>query len=363
MTNLDLKFLLNELKNLNNGRIDKIYQNGKAIRIQVYIPTGGSFELFYEPNKMFITDYKRSASKNPGSFAMHLRKHLSGQRIIDFRQHEFDRIIKMETEKNILIFELFSKGNVIFCDKKYNILLPLETQTWKDRDVRPRKKYLYPPSIRDPFSLSKDEFRNLISSSDKELVKFLAIDMSFSGLYAEEICMRAGIEKNKICKEIKDYESIFKTIHSLLEEFGPQLVLKDEIPVDVVPFDMKIYEDLPSRRVTTFSHALDEFFSEKEAVSEEMKIEKKYDKKMQKLERIASEQKEAIEKWKRIEKESKKRGELIYEHFDLVQKIIYGIEKAKQQDLSWEEIKNSMKEEVPEIKEVREGDGRIVLNL
>lgn len=358
MTSLDLKFLLNELRNLNGGRIDKVYQKGKMIRLQVYIQTGGAFELFYEPNKIFVTDYKRTAPKYPEGFCMFLRKNLANQKIVDFRQRDFDRIIEMETEKNILIFEVFSKGNVILCDKSYNIMMPLEVQLWKDRQIIPKRKYVYPPAVKNPFTIKMPELKNLLYSSPKELVKFLATDLSLSGLYAEEICLRTGINKIKSTKDLNDNEilNLFETIHSLLKEFEPQLILEDEIPIDVVPFDMKFYEEKTSRRVTTFSHALDEFFSEKEATAEEMKIEKKYDEKMQKIQQIALEQKEAIEKWKKIEEESKRRGDFIYNNFDLIQKIISDIENHKQQGMKWDEIKKKIKHA-----EINESKGIFVL--
>lgn len=369
LSSLDLLFLLSELRFLVGGRIEKIYQKNKNIRIEVHLAEKGTFEIYYEPGKIFISEYKRKSEEVPESFCLFLRKHLSGQRIVNVRQKNFDRIIEFETEKNALIFEVFSKGNVILCDKSYKVLMPLEIQLWKDRQILPKKQYQYPPSVLNPFKIDKYNLKKMFLASEKEIVRFLATDLSFSGLYAEEICARAEIDKTKPCRNLNENEisKIHDVIQNLFKQFGPQIVLENEKPVDVVPFDMKIYEGKKFQRFTTFTHALDEFFTEREIVAKEIKEEKKFDEQVQKLERIAEEQKKAIEKWKRIEKDSREKAEAIYDNYELVQNIILSIEKAKKKGLSWKEIKEKISsEDTPEtraIKEIREDEGIIVIQI
>ncbi|MCD6477113.1 MAG: NFACT family protein, partial [Candidatus Aenigmarchaeota archaeon] len=110
---LDLMFLMNDLKEIINARIDKVFQNKKQIRIELFVPKKGTKELFFEPNKLFITKYKRKAPEKIEMFAQYARKHLKGQKIKNIKQIDFERIIEIETDKNIIIFELFSKGNII----------------------------------------------------------------------------------------------------------------------------------------------------------------------------------------------------------------------------------------------------------
>ncbi|MBR9682299.1 MAG: hypothetical protein GOV02_01365, partial [Candidatus Aenigmarchaeota archaeon] len=244
LTSLDLTFLVKELKNLVEGRIQKIYQKEKLLRVEVYQSEKGVSELVFDPNKLFISEYKRKAPLSPDAFAMFLRKRIVGQRIRKVHQHHFERIIEVETDEFILIYESFSKGNVILCDKNYLIQMPLEVQLWKDRQLLPKKPYIYPPETTDPYSLPKDQFKSLLQSNNKEIVKFLAIDMSFSGLYAEEICARAGIDKHKITSMLNDNEilNVFETMHSLLKNFAPRIIFDGDEKIDVVPFDMMIYE-------------------------------------------------------------------------------------------------------------------------
>ena len=103
MSSLDLMFLKNELKNLVGGRIQKAYQKDKEIRLEIFLPGKGTFELYFAPGRLFISEYKRVAGEAE-SFAMNLRKNISGQKIADVRQPGFERIIELETESNILIF-------------------------------------------------------------------------------------------------------------------------------------------------------------------------------------------------------------------------------------------------------------------
>lgn len=369
LSSLDLIFLLGELRFLTGGLIQKVYQDKKSLRLEIYIPEKGGFELYFEPGKIFVTDFKRKSLEYPESFCMFLRKHVQGQRIVEIRQPDFERIIEIETEKNILIFELFSKGNIILCDKMRIIMMPLEVQLWKDRQIIPKKPYQYPPSISNPFKISEYELKKMLMVSKKSIVTFLAVDLSLSGIYAEEVCSRANIEKNKVSDKLneKEMHAIHESIQNLLKNFGPQIVLDEKKPIDAVPFDMKIYEGKEIQRVTTFNHALDEFFTEKEIITKEIKEEKVAEKEVQKFQRIVGEQKEALEKWKLKEKNSRERAEAINKNFELVERILAIIQKARDQGMSWDEIRERIeKEDSPEtraIKEIREDEGIIVLEL
>lgn len=369
MTALEIKFLIPELKNLIGGFIQKIYQEEKNVRIQIYITDKGLFELFYEPNKIFITEYKRKSSEHPDAFGMALRKYLIGQKIIDIKQHGFDRIIEIKTEKNILIFELFSKGNVILCDENKNVILPLEVQIWKDRQIVPKKPYVYPPPVIDPFSLSFEEFKKIVFSNEKSIVRFLASDMSLSSVYAEEVCIRSKIDKNMICKNMNESDilKVYNSIQSLLKDFSPRIIKKDNEYIDVIPIKLNYYDDYESIEFNTLTTALDEFFTEQSIKIKEKEAEKIKEDISKKIEIKISEQISALEKYKKFEMEAKLAGELIYKNFELIQNIINGIQNARKNNISWKEIKERIKtEDTPEakaIKEIRENDGIVVVEV
>jgi len=369
LTSLDLKFLSTELKALIGGIIQKAWQEGKEVRLEIFLSGKGTFELFFEPGKIFITEYRRKAPEVPEAFAMALRKHLKGQKILNVSQPRFERIIEMETENNILIFELFSKGNVILCDKKYNIIVPLEVQVWRDRKIIPRMKYQYPPSVADPYELKIEQFYNLLRSTEKDVVRFLAVDLSFSGLYAEEICARACVDKHKLCKQLskEEIQKLFKSFHGLLSKPSPRIIFEDSKTIDVVPIEMEIYKDKRSHLFHNFTTALDEYFTHKEVAAAVVEKKAELQAEEEKLNRILKEQEAALKKWRKVERENRKKAEAIYKNFELVEKIISTLNEARKQGIGWEEIKKRIKKEKTKetraIKEIREKEGVVVLKL
>ncbi|MEM5804255.1 MAG: NFACT family protein [Candidatus Aenigmatarchaeota archaeon] len=361
LSSLDLMFLKRELSNLVGGRIQKVFQHEKEVRLEIFLSGVGTFELYFAPGRMFVTEYKRVAGEAE-AFAMNLRKNLSNQRITAVRQPGFERIIEVETESNILIFELFSKGNVILCSKDYMIIMPLEVQLWRDRQIKPRVRYVYPPAVANPFALRPADFSMKLSNSDKPVVRLLAVDLSFSGLYAEELCSRAGIEKNKHANALSSDEkkALFSAMHEMVNEFEPQIVFDDGKPVDVVPIRMKAYEGKKARVFSSFTTALDEYFTHKEAVGMELEKRAELEGELGRLQRIEAEQKEALEKWKLKERESRKKAEAIYNSFGLVQKVIDDINRSKESGMSWDEIRERLKKEV---KEIKEKECKVVLSV
>lgn len=367
MTSLDLLFAVNELRNLIGGQIQKIYQQGKAVWLDIFVPGKTSFTLRFEPGKIFVTEYRRTAPEQPESFAMFCRKHVQGQRILGVRQHGFDRIIEVETDKAMIFFEIFSKGNVIICDKAGKILMPLEIQIWKDRQILPRKQYAYPPEVVNPFQLTQLDLHERMLKTEKDLVRFLAADLSFSGLYAEEICARAQIDKNKPCKKVGGNEliALYESIHSLIKLFEPQVIKEDSKILDVVPFGMMTYINKQVEKVPTFLHALDEAYT-REAISEiDIRKTKAVSEELAKIEHIANEQRAAVEKFEKISEESKVKAEAIGRNFELTENIISALQTARSEGKGWKEIKEMAKKEpaASVVKEIQEKKGKIVLRL
>ena len=117
ITALDLKYLVKELRDsLSGGMVRKIYQYGgktKQFLFEIYVPTRGAFWLYVDNQKMFITKRKKATPQEPPSFCMFLRKHLMAKKLHDIKQHEFDRIVKVYTAENIIIFERNFFGRIL----------------------------------------------------------------------------------------------------------------------------------------------------------------------------------------------------------------------------------------------------------
>lgn len=349
----------NELAGLAGGRIQKVFQKGKQLRVEIFVSGRGTRELFFEPGKLFMTQYKREASS--GMFSQYLRKHLSGQKIVSVRQAGFERIAEIETESNTLILEMFSKGNAIFCDKSRTILMPLEAQTWKSRKIASKLQYQYPPPVNNPFEMEFPEFQKAVSESEKGAAAFLATAMNLSGKYAEEACARAGVDKSKKCGDMDSDEirKLFDSIQELPKEFKPNIVLESGKAADFAPVELNIYKDCEKKYFTEFSLALDEFFTalEKEdAMPIVSESEGRYA-------RIIETQKADLEKWDKKEKESMQKAEFVNGNIGQVQAIIDAISEGRGAKKSWDEIKSGVAERAGNISVSRilEKEGVVVV--
>jgi predicted ribosome quality control (RQC) complex YloA/Tae2 family protein len=359
-------FLVPELKErLLGGIIQKAWQQGKELRMEVFVSGKGSHELYFSPGKFFITEFKRTAPEQPGAFAMVLRKHLSGQKIADVRQHGFDRIVELETADYVLVFELFARGNVMLCDKNLQIIMPLEQHTFKDRSIRPKHQYAYPPAVSNPLTLGLEELRGLLKHGKKEVVKFLATDLSLSGLYAEELLLRAGVDKTTMTNELTGDEvaELHEQLALLASVKQPQLVSEGGKLLDVTPFPLKLYGQKESRQLTTLTGALDEFFTHGQAVAVEAGKVAGLDAERAKLEHRLAEQRAAVEKWQRIEQDSRRSARLLEQNLELVERVLTSIERARKSDIEWPEIKVRATEEEPSIVAIKEKDGKLILEL
>ena len=374
ITSLDLKFLARELrKSLANGIFRKIYQykfslDGKGTHqflFEIFVPGKGEHWLYVDKSKVFLTTYKKPTPVEPPSFCLFLRKHLNNKKILDMQQHAFDRVLEIRTNENILIFEMFSDGNVILCNKDYEIIMPLYVQKWRDRDIKPKVKYKHPPGKIDPFSVNFDYFRNFLKKSEKKLIAFLANEVGLGPVYAKEVCLRSRIDDQMEAGKLGLNETIylFKTIQSL-----ESIEVKPTIYTDFVsPFRLESLKTPVKCEKANFSEALDEFFSEQQIQTVEKSEERLVEEHKEKMGRIIEKQEEALEKWTVKKEETRTKADLIYSHYGTVESILEAINRAKSSGLSWEEIKRRISgESTPEaeaIKEIREHEGIVVVEL
>lgn len=360
MSAVDIKACIAELQSLLNGRIEKIYHQADEIRIKIY--ANGRKDLVIEAGKRIHLTKFAKVSKYPSSFAMLLRKHLEGGRIRAIKQHNFDRIILIEVErkdkKNFLIVELFSKGNVILADENMRVVMPLKPQ------LKAGEKYLFPESI------TPADIKMLTVVERREIVKLLATK-GLGGLYAEEVCLRAKIDKNKYANELskEEVERILNAIESVFDpvfkgSFKPHIVVKDGEYVDVLPVELQIYSAMEKKYFETFNEALDEFYSRQIMRAEEEEKEREEFVKLKKRLEIQLETKKKFEEELR---RYRKIGDLIYENYPAIEKILNALRALRAKKMSWDEIARIEKIQVESVDSrvavVRLGDELVKLNL
>ena len=376
MSSVDVAALVRELHpRLLDAKITKIYQHSPdEIRIGLHIFKEGRTNLVIEAGKRFhLTKNPEVAPKFPQSFPMLLRKHLTGGRITDVSQYDFDRIIEMHIQrgedKTILIIELFSRGNIVLLNSEKQIILPLKSISFRDRKVRGGEPYELPQAQISPITATQDQLKEMFAHSDADIVRTVATKMNIGGQYAEELCIRAGIEKNTPAKDIKDLSSLQNALQDVFKplstELKPQIILKDGIKIDVLPFPISLYEKNEKISFSTFNEALDEYFSsEAKKKNEAVKVVKAAkEEKTSSYEYRLQKQILALAKFREDEQKLVHKGELIYSHYQTCDGILKVINNAREKGYSWDDIKNILKtSEMPEakvIKSINPGKGLI----
>ncbi|HIP89401.1 MAG TPA: fibronectin-binding domain-containing protein [Thermococcus paralvinellae] len=342
MSSVDVKYIVEELKSLKGARIDKIYHDGSEIRIKLHKAGEGRKDLIIEAGKrIHRTSYIKEAPKMPSSFTMLLRKHLSGGFFDDIEQHDFDRIVKIRIGDYTLIAELFKKGNIVLVDKNNVIIGALRYEEFKDRAIKPRHEYKLPPARENPVEVSWERFLELIKGQDVEIVRALARKINMGGLYAEEILLRAKIDKRKKANELSEEE--LKLIFEKMKEVfnapkKPNIVYKDGAMVDVVPIELKWYENCDKRYFETFSEALDEYFGK--ITVEKAKIEKtrRLEEKKRQILITLRKQEEQMKGFEAEMKKNQELGDLIYANFTLIDSLLREFSRAVEK-LGWEGFK------------------------
>jgi len=382
LSSLDLYYLVPELRRaLAGGVFRKIYNYGKKeFRFEVLSARGDIFWLYSAPGMLFLTDYRKESPPEPTSFCMFLRKHLLGRRISDVRQHEFDRIVEIHAEDCTLILELMHPCNAILADSMMAVVMPAEIQVFRDRAVKPKMPYRYPPKPPDMTTIQAHDFARLVHASDRRLGVFLA--SVIGPFYAEEACARASLSPEKDAAALHDEETekLYHAVRSMLMERPEPAVYGNA----VAPFRLKSLRT-ECKGFQTFSEALDAFFSpavEKEQELQSAKatsdagtpvnaaapeVPKALREEAGRIARIEQQQQQAVEKYAVKKEEKREEADIIYEHYGTVQSVLEAISRAKESGMPWSELKSRIaQEQTPEaeaIKEIREHDGIVVLRL
>ena len=342
---LDYYCIIKELQLLTNARLDKIYHpSKKELLLQFYVSSKGKEILKIVAGKaLYLTTAKPTATE-PDSFCIFLRKNLMNARLKKIEQLGFERIIKFsfakEKELNLII-ELFDKGNIILVDNKNKIINCLEQQKWKDREIKKDLVYSYPKKDYNFLELKIKDLKALLKKSDLDLVRTLATQLGLGGLYSEETCLLANVDKTRIANQLteKDINAIFDSLLSLKNKaIDPRIVCKNNEILDIIPFDLKLHKDLKQEKFKTFNSALNGYFIKQEISPEE----KARSRAIQKQLVIIEKQKERISQLEKEIDENQAKAELIYSKYSLIKEILEQINTARKK-YSWQEIKEKLK--------------------
>ena len=345
LSSFDVTASVKDLQAVVGGHIDKVYHPDLDHLVLVVRTPGEekSYIHFHVGAWLYISNKGGDMPQQPSDFAMMLRKRIANARIKIVRQQGFERIAVLELEKEErfeLVLELFGDGNVILV-KDGIIVQPLTSHTWKHRDVRARKPFMYPPPVPDPARISDIDFLNIFRGSDTDLVRTLATKLNIGGRYSEEICARTGMRKNSKANETDENAAriLLETTRGFKKEVEEQgkgfIVRRSGVLEDVVPVKMNIYKDSEVAEFASFSEALEKYVSEMPARIKEDKRESTLE--LERLKRKIAQQEAAVRNLQDEGRETQIVGDFIFANYEVVAKALAESKRALAKDKAMKE--------------------------
>jgi len=421
LTSVDLRALVGELRSYEGAKVDKAYlYDDDLVRLKLRDFDRGRVEILIEVGerkRVHAADPQRvpDAPGRPPDFAKKLRNRVAGGELAGVEQYGFDRILEFHFERpdesTTVVAELFGDGNVAVLDENREVVACLETVRLKSRTVAPGSTYEFPEARVNPIALDYEAFEARMDESDTDLVRTLATQLDFGGLYAEELCTRAGVEKTRSIDDAGEFEyrALFEAIERLKGQLragklDPRVYFEDgeDDPrgddgtghpdedastddaetgdedrgrrVDVTPFPLEERASLRAERFETFDAAVDDYFHHLELESESAESSGRdrpdFEAEIAKRERIIDQQEQAIADFERQAKREREKAELLYERYGLVDEVLSTVREAREQGTPWEEIRERFEEgrergiEAAEaVADVDESEGTVTVTL
>ncbi|MFX1308324.1 MAG: ribosome rescue protein RqcH [Promethearchaeota archaeon] len=357
-SNFDVFAITKELDSiLVSGTILNIYEVEDLLILKINTNFGKKNLIIKKDSRINLTEYDYPIPNYPSQYIISLRKQLKNRKILKISQHQFDRIIIIELS-NIgeqpwkFIIELFNKGNFVLLDEKNTIIIAKKYRKFRDRDVLPKKEYNFPKSQGKNFlTLNKEEFKALFENSDVEIVRDLSRNIHISGLYSEEICHRAKIDKKVTGKNLNDenYEKLYDSFKKLRNQFlfgeiKAHIVLdRNGNQISVLPFEIEILADYDKKFFASFNEAVDKYFSKIDSEALKRPKDQKIKDQIKSQEKILKNQQDYLEELKKKKIKSYETGDLIYANFNSLENLRTVLLDAKKRGYRWEIINNKLK--------------------
>lgn len=323
LSSLDVLAVVRELQVVVGGHVDKIYHPSlDHLVLAVRRPgEGKAFVHFVVGKWLYLSPESGEMPAQPSDFAMMLRKRILNARITDVRQHGFDRIVVLGLEKDggyELVLESFGDGNIVLV-RDGDIVQPLTSHTWKHRDVRAKRPFVFPPPVPNPLEMDSEGLLAILRGSNTDLVRTLATKLNMGGVYSEEVCVRADVGKSKKATDISPEESerILGSIRALGDEILQSqtglVVLTNGAVEDVIPTRLRVYEGKDHEEHGSFSEAVRSYVPRMPAESALKKRDSVLE--LERLRRKAAQQEAAVIKLQDEARDSQMMGDLIYSRY------------------------------------------------
>ncbi|MFB6146930.1 MAG: ribosome rescue protein RqcH [Halobacteriaceae archaeon] len=388
LTSVDLVALTGELQDYVGATVDKAYlYDDDLVRLKLRDHDRGRIELLVQVGAVKRVNVARpervpDAPDRPPDFAKMMRNRLAGADLVDVSQHGFDRILVFEFRRGdadtTVVAELFGDGNLAVLDENREVVDSLETVRLRSRTVAPGARYEFPADRPAPGDLDREAFGRTMDDSDTDVVRTLATQLDLGGLWAEELCTRADVEKTL---DIADADAaIYDALHGALGrlferlaagDLDPRLYRDDDAPVDVTPLPLSERADLDAEPFDRFNEALDRYFTDLGGDDDAGGPDRPdFEAEIEKRERIVAQQEDAIESFGEEADRVREDAELLYAEYDLVDEVLRTVREAREADYDWAEIEQRLEagrergiEAAEAVVDVDPADGTVTVDL
>ncbi len=322
VSSFDLIAIVSELQELVGGHIDKVYQEGDDFYLRVNIAGGGRREIYIRPGKWLCIREEKEKPETPPPFASALRRYLSNASITAITQRGFDRVVifDLQTERSYkLIIELFGGGNLILVEDEKTVLCQ-RTQVLRNRQIKVGQAYEFPPSGINPLDIDRDDFHMKLKEGKGNVVRTLATDFNVGGLYAEEICFVAGVDKKSKASSLPEdkLDALFTALNNLIvavqDDRRPVIIMENGKAVDAVPIELQTYVNSEKEQHPTLSVAISKFLDSTPVPKPTVEVSPKVEVEARFKRRI-TQQEESIKALKQEEIRYEILAQLLYSHF------------------------------------------------
>ncbi len=368
MSTFDVRAVVEEMQELVGSYVDKVFHWGDGnVLLRINVQGQGKRELFFKRKKwLYLAQEKPETPQMPSSFASFARKQIGNSRINSVKQVGFDRIVDVELSSKEspihLIFEIFGGGNVLLVSEG-RILNCIVQKSWRHRQVRPGAEHSMPAGRFDPIQADEEGFLAAVKDSDSDLVRTLATSANLGGQYAEEVCLRSGIEKNTMISALdaRSLSTVYREMRTLIDEVidsrSPTVYNDGDKLVDVSPVRLKSNASLEQDARDSFSIALDEYVSQLQDEEEKAVI----DPHLQKLERRIESQRETIHNYQEEAVAFKAKADSIYTNYAQVTELLKVLGEQSRK-LDWGRLKTGAMK-IPFVRSIDPSKNKVVAIL
>jgi predicted ribosome quality control (RQC) complex YloA/Tae2 family protein len=332
ITSFDLRVLVAEWQGLVGGHVDKVYQREDELMFRINVPGRGKVELYSKAGRWLCLHEVEDKPESPPFFAQTLRRLLDNARVITVEQRGLDRIAVFRVERGPerfdIVFEVFSKGNLVLV-REGTIVAAMSPQKFKDRAVQVGERYVYPTAGIDPLELDRNGFGQALNSAKGQLVRVLATALNLGGTYAEELCLRAAVDKETRIKDLQDpqIDSLYTALNNIAvaidQERRPAVILQGGRAIDATPIELVQYRDMERREFPTFNEALSHFLKIAEP---QLEVRDEF---AAKFERRISQQRETLQKLREEAMLLEAQAVFLYGHYAVLDELLRAIREGR----------------------------------